>query len=88
MVKIFRVLAVVEGIVFPILLIAAAVNTVVGLRVLITVLGALHGALFCGYLVLVLVVRRRLGWNKTTTVLALVAALLPGGTWWVEHNWI
>ncbi len=88
MVKLFRCLAVVEGIVFPLLLLAAAVNTVVALPALIAVLGALHGALFCGYLVLVLVVRRPLQWNKTTTVLALVAALLPGGTWWVERNWI
>lgn len=87
MVKIFRAFAIAEGIVFPILLLAAAVNTVVALPVLIAVLGSVHGALFCGYLVLVVVLRRRFGWTITTTALALVAALLPGGTWWVERNW-
>ncbi len=42
-------------------------------------LGILHGALFVALVVATLVVRRTLDWSVVTTLLALLAAVLPLG---------
>lgn len=86
-VRAYRLVAVGEGIAFPALLVAALLRSVLPDSLAVAVLGSVHGALFCLYLPLVLLVRRPLDWNRRTTLLALVAALLPGGTWWVERQW-
>lgn len=84
----FRAVAVAEGVAFPLLLVAAVLRPVLPDALAVAVLGSVHGLLFCCYLPLVLVVRRPLGWNRCTTLLALGASLLPGGTWWVERHWV
>ncbi|MHB8341341.1 MAG: DUF3817 domain-containing protein [Mycobacteriales bacterium] len=84
----FRAVAVAEGVAFPVLLVAAVLRPVLPQGALaVAVFGSAHGALFCCYLPLVLLARRPLGWNRRTTLLALGASLLPGGTWWVERHW-
>ena len=44
------------------------------------VIGMIHGLLFIAYCVYVMIVRPEQQWNRTTTVLALLASLLPFGT--------
>lgn len=83
----YRTVAVAEGIAFPALLLAALVQPFISDAGAVAVLGSVHGTLFCLYLPLALLVRQPLRWNRPTTVLALLASLLPGGTWWVERHW-
>lgn len=84
---VYRTVAIGEGLAFPALLVAAVLQPWFADAPAIAVLGSVHGMLFCLYLPMVLLVRRPLGWNRLTTVLALVSSLLPGGTWWVERHW-
>ena len=58
---------------------------VVGNDIGVTVFGPIHGALFVAYVVVSLVVSRRLRWNARTLVLALLASIPPLCTLWFER---
>ena len=47
-------------------------------------IGAAHGALFVLYVVLVIWVKFRLNWALTKTGWALLASVIPFGTFWAE----
>ncbi len=75
----FRVLSMAEGCSFVALLLFGTLLSRVSDIDLVMPLGVLHGALFVGLVVATLVVRRVLGWGPVTTLLALLAAVLPLG---------
>ena len=75
----FRVLSLVEGWSFVVLILFGSVLSRVSDIDLVLPLGILHGALFTALVVAILMVRRVLGWNLLTTLLALLAAVLPLG---------
>ncbi len=43
-------------------------------------IGMAHGFLFIAYCIYVFIVSSELNWNKSKTIWALIASLLPGGT--------
>lgn len=75
----FRVLSLAEGWSFVVLILFGSVLSRVSDIDLVMPLGILHGALFVALVVAILVVRRVLDWNLLTTLLALLAAVLPLG---------
>jgi integral membrane protein len=46
----------------------------------------LHGYIYIVYLVVAFVLTHRLGWSIPSFVLMLVAGLIPGLIFWVEHR--
>ena len=58
---------------------------VVGDDIGVKIFGPIHGALFVAYVVVSLVVARRLGWDARTLVLALLASIPPLCTLWFER---
>jgi integral membrane protein len=46
----------------------------------------LHGYIYIVYLVVAFLLTQRLGWSLLTFVLMLVAGLVPGLIFWVEHR--
>jgi integral membrane protein len=46
----------------------------------------LHGYIYIVYLVVAFLLIHRLGWSITTFALMLVAGLVPGLIFWVEHR--
>ncbi len=75
----FRVLSLVEGWSFVVLILFGSVLSRVSDIDLVMPLGILHGALFTALVVAILTVRRVLEWTLLTTLLALLAAVLPLG---------
>lgn len=75
----FRMLSFAEGSSFVILLVFGSLLSRVSEIDLVGPLGMLHGALFAALVVDTLVVRRRFAWRLGTTLLALLAAVLPLG---------
>ena len=52
----------------------------------VPVMGPIHGFLFLAYLWLALLVREELGWRLTTTLMVVVAAVIPLGGLYVERR--
>lgn len=75
----FRVLSFAEGWSFVVLILFGSVLSRISEIDLVLPLGILHGALFVALCAAILTVRRVLDWNLRTTLLALLAAVLPLG---------
>lgn len=72
---------------FLALLVATVVKeTGHGAKLAVAVLGSLHGTVFTGYVILVLIVRARLRWSLLTTLGIIVAGFIPGGGFVVERT--
>ncbi len=75
----FRVLSLAEGWSFVVLLLFGSLLSRVSDIDLVLPLGIVHAVLFVALVAAILTVRRVLGWNLVTTLLALLAAVLPLG---------
>jgi integral membrane protein len=75
----FRVLSLMEGWSFVVLLLFGSLLSRISDIDLVLPLGIVHAVLFVALVGAILTVRRVLDWNLTTTGLALVAAVLPLG---------
>jgi integral membrane protein len=75
----FRVLSFVEGWSFVVLLIFGSLLSRISDIDLVMPLGILHGALFVALVAATVTVRGVLAWGTGTTLLALLAAVLPLG---------
>lgn len=75
----FRVLSLAEGWSFVVLLLFGSLLSRVSDIDLVLPLGIVHAVLFVALVVAILTVRRVLGWTLVTTLLALLAAVLPLG---------
>ena len=75
----FRVLSFAEGWSFVVLLVFGTLLSRISSIDLVMPLGILHGALFVALVIATLTVRTVLNWGTRTTLLALLAAVLPLG---------
>jgi integral membrane protein len=77
----FRAVAIAEAISWAGLLVGMVFKyLVVGNDIGVTIFGPIHGGLFLLYLLVTVLVRRRLRWGLRTTVLALLASVPPLAT--------
>ncbi|MCO5240552.1 MAG: DUF3817 domain-containing protein [Chitinophagaceae bacterium] len=77
----FRLTAIAEGISYLVLLgIAMPLKYFAGLPEVVKYTGWVHGLLFVLYMVLLLKVWKQYRWNRGKVALAVIASLLPFGT--------
>jgi integral membrane protein len=82
----FRVVAIAEAVSWVGLLAGMYVKRVLETSEAgVQVFGPIHGGIFAAYVVIVVVAARLFGWSRSTTVLALVAAVPPLVTVWFER---
>ena len=83
----FKIVAVLEGVSFLILLgIAMPLKYIFGLPATTQIVGMAHGILFIAYVLMVVLIRKQLNWNLKITALALTAAVLPFGPFVVDKK--
>ena len=81
----FRIVAFWEGLSYLVLLfLAMPLKYGLGLDVAVRIVGMAHGVLFIAYLVALALAARKLGIRRT--VIALIASIVPGGTFWQESR--
>lgn len=86
-VKQFKIVAILEGVSFLVLLgIAMPLKYIFGLPAATQVVGMAHGILFIAYVLMVVLIRKQLNWNIKTTALALTASVLPFGPFVVDRK--
>lgn len=73
----YRMLTLAEGWSFVLLLVFGSLLSRISEIDLVMPLGSLHGALFVILVIATLFIRRRLKWGFGTTLLALIAAVVP-----------
>lgn len=81
----FRIVADLEGISFLLLLfIAMPLKYIWDNPWMVQKVGMAHGVLFIAYVFLVLIMFPQFNWNARKVALALFAAVIPFGTFWVN----
>ena len=87
--NIFRIIALLEGISY-ILLLGIAVPIKYGMDnpTYVKLLGMPHGILFIAYIILTLVVSSKLKWSNRTTLIVLLASVIPFGTFFVDKKYL
>jgi integral membrane protein len=79
--KIFRIIALLEGISFLVLLfIAMPLKYAMGQPLLVKITGMVHGILFLGFVFYLMLVKVEFKWTAKKTILAFISSLLPFGT--------
>ncbi len=80
-----RIIGFAEGLSFLILLgIAMPLKYFFGLPETVRVVGMAHGLLFVLYVLLVIQVKIEYGWSFRKMLLALLASVVPFGTFWAD----
>lgn len=86
-IKQFKIVAILDGISFLVLLgIAMPLKYVYGHTEATQAVGMAHGLLFIAYVLMVVLIRKQLNWNLKTTFLALTASVLPFGSFVVDRK--
>ena len=87
MINILRITALLEGLSFLILLgIAMPLKYMYDKPEMVKIVGMAHGVLFITYILLVIIVREKLNWNYKQTFIALIASVLPFGTFYADKK--
>lgn len=91
MVKLFKNIAILEGISYLVLfanmLIIKPTNLVL-YKTFLYPIGMTHGVLFIGYVLLALLITKSQKWSFGTLLIVLIASLLPLATFFVERKYL
>ncbi|GAA4945014.1 DUF3817 domain-containing protein [Uniformispora flossi] len=81
----FRLVATLEGLSFPALLIfGSLLSRISDIDYLMMPLGLIHGVLFVAYILLALDLRTKLGWDGKKTAIAIAWAIPPFGSFYFK----
>ncbi len=88
MLNIFKITSILEGVSYILLLfVAVPIKYLAGNDYLVKALGMPHGILFVAYIIIALIIRSRMNWNGKTTMIVLIASLLPFGTFYINKKY-
>jgi len=89
MLNIFKITSHLEGLSYLLLLFVGVPLKYFGDNpVLVKALGMPHGLLFMAYIVLALWIRSQMKWDVKTTLIVLVASILPFGTFYIVKKYL
>lgn len=87
--KLFRVIAILEGISYILLLfIATPIKYLVNDPQYVKMLGMPHGLLFISYVILAFLLRSEYKWNLRQFLVVLIASVIPFGTFYVDIKYL
>ena len=88
MTKAFRLIALLEGISYIILLLfATPYKYLADDPQFVKMFGMPHGLLFVAYIILAMVLRSEQNWDRNKTFQILIAAIIPFGTFYIDRKY-
>lgn len=91
MLKIFKVIAILEGISYLVLfsnMLFIKPRNLELYKTLLYPIGMSHGVLFIGYVLLAFLLKKAQNWNFKVFGIILIASLLPFGTFYIEKKYL
>jgi len=89
MIKIFRIVAFLEGLSYILLLfIATPIKYIFQEPQYVKMLGMPHGMLFIAYIALAFVVKPDFKWTIKQFLIVLLAAIIPFGTFYIDKKYL
>lgn len=89
MLNIFRLVALLEGLSYILLLfIASPIRYFTGNATYVKLLGMPHGILFILYVAIAILIKKQMKWRLKTLAIVLLASLIPFGTFYIERKYL
>lgn len=87
--KIFRLVSILEGISYLLLLfIATPIKHFAGNELYVKMLGLPHGILFLTYVVLAIILKYKFNWGAKKLFIVLIASVIPFGTFYIDRKYL
>ena len=86
--NIFRLIAILEGISYVLLLIATPIKYLLDSEQYVKALGMPHGILFILYIVLAFFIQRTMKWDNKKLIIVMLASVVPFGTFYVDYKYL
>lgn len=87
--NIFRVISVLEGVSYLLLLfIATPIKHFQGDESYVKMLGMPHGILFMLYIILAIMLKKEMNWSNKTLGIVLLCSILPFGTFYMDKKYL
>ncbi len=89
MLQLFRLTAFLEGVSYILLLfIATPIKYLSDDPQYVKMLGMPHGILFIAYIILAIVISKKMPWNNLVLAKVLLASIIPFGTFYIEYKYL
>ena len=89
MIKIFRIVAFLEGVSYILLLfIAVPIKYLLDDPTYVKLLGMPHGILFVGYIIFAIIGKNKFNWSYLKFFIISAASLVPFGTFYVDKKYL
>lgn len=89
MIKLFKIIAFLEGVSLLLLLfIAMPLKYIWEMPQMVQVVGMAHGILFLVYIALAFMVYNELKWSLKTLAIVMIASIIPFGTFYIEKKYL
>ena len=86
--NVFRLISFLEGISYLLLLfIAVPIKYFQGDESYVKMLGMPHGILFIGYIVLAIIIQKKMKWNLKNLGIVSLASIVPFGTFYIDKKY-
>jgi len=86
--KFFRLIALLEGVSYILLLfIAVPIKYLNGDQYYVQLLGMPHGLLFVLYVLMSFRIRKSMGWGPYSLIVVLVSSIIPFGTFYIDRRY-
>lgn len=87
--NIFRVISVLEGVSYLLLLfIATPIKHFQGDESYVKMLGMPHGILFMLYIIIAIMLKKEMNWSNKTLGIVLLCSILPFGTFYMDKKYL
>ena len=86
--KIFRIIAVLEGASYILLLIATPIKYVLDNEQYVKALGMPHGLLFILYVFMALLMQKKMRWNAKNLAIIILSSVIPFGAFYVDYKYL
>jgi integral membrane protein len=84
--KFFRIVSLVEGVSWLLLLAAMPLKYVAQWPFGVQVMGRIHGGLFVAFIITLAIAATEAGWKASQVARAFAASFIPGGAFWLERQ--
>lgn len=85
----FRIIALLEGVSYIVLLfIAVPIKYLLHDEFYVKMLGMPHGVLFIMYILLAFKIKNRMNWNLNQFIIIIISSLIPFGTFYVDSKYL
>tara|TARA_B000000475_G_C15770768_1_gene355185 strand:+ start:76 stop:357 length:282 start_codon:yes stop_codon:yes gene_type:complete len=86
--NIFRLIAILEGLSYILLLIATPIKYLFGNEQYVKALGMPHGILFILYIFFAILIQKKMNWNNKNLIIVILASIVPFGTFYIDYKYL